>query len=168
MEILKVNTPKTTENLSFEVRRADPEVEAKEMLVFGALGLNQNLEKEGAYAGFSPVKFNSNIVGWIQANLKCLNGCDLREIKISGTGAKKFITSGSLDFAHQDNTLKQNKISMSRFADEYKYLDTLITIPVEYALNQNNGIIFDISGLAKDETLKIDLILKNFADYHAE
>lgn len=168
MEVLKVSTPKSTENLSFEVKRADPGVTAKEFVVLGALGINNQLIKSGIYAGYNTATFTANSPGLYQTNIKAVNGLDVKEIKISGTGAKTFITSGQLDFAHQDNTLKQNIVSMSRFANEYKYLDTLITIPVEYALNQNNGIIFDISGLAKDETLKIDFILKNFADYHAE
>lgn len=168
METLKVKTPKSTQNLSFSVKRADPETTAKEIIVIGAIGNNAALKAQGVYKDYGICTPTDNANGLFQTNLKAINGFQLKQLKIAGTGAKTLFTTGVLDFIHVDNTQKQNKVSLSTFADEYKYLDTLLTIPVEYSFNQNNGLVIDISGLDKDETIKIDIICEDFADYHAE
>lgn len=168
MEVLKVKTPKSTQNLSVEVKRADPAVTAKEYIVIGAILMNSNLGKYGVYAGYYNAVLVSNQLAAAQFPVKALNGVKLKQLKIAGTGAKTLFVNGDLDFMHIDNTAVQNKVSLSTFADEYKYLDTLLTIPVEYQFNQNNGIVIDITSLAKDETIRIDLMLCDFNDIGAE
>lgn len=167
MEITKVKTPKSQNVISIVYKRSDPTTNVKEVIAIGAI-VNATFIKNGVFASYALCTPSSNALGAAQMSVKGVNGFKMKSFKIAGTGAKTIITTGEMNFIHQDNSQVQNKLAFSKFATEFANLDTLLTVPVEFNFNQSNGFCIDVSALDKDETIRLDFEVCEMADFGAE
>lgn len=156
---------KCADGLTLTFKRKDPATTANELINLGSLlGISDKISGFLGYKEASPAEQAE----YISFCRKSFNGIKMKSFLMSGTGARALMTSGSMLFVHVDNSIKIDKVNFSDFLNEYKELDTLLTVPVDYWFNQNNSMFIDISSLEKDETITLNLRLSDFNDVGAE